>query len=360
MVGNLLKKRDRLQKARAALGGARLEGLIVYSPANITYTTGYDSRDSWLLLTQHEAVYFTDSRYAQEAERFLPEYFTIREIKGSALSSIAASCGSFGMRNVGFEEMYVSYAQHRRLKEDLNAGIELVPSRNIIEELRQIKDEAEIAKIREAVRITGKAYAFLTAFLKPGLTELGVAAEIERFVRYEGARGSSFAIIVAGGPNAAFPHHISSNRKLKTGEPVKIDMGVDYEGYKSDLTRVFFLGTMKPLVRTVYEIVRAAQENAIALIKPGVRMSELDAAARDHIARAGYAARFGHNLGHGVGLQVHEAPYLSAAADTTVVPGMVFTVEPGIYLPGKFGIRIEDMIVVTHSSCEVLSGSINK
>jgi len=178
-----------------------------------------------------------------------------------------------------------------------------------------------------------------------------VVAELERFIRYRGAANSAFEIIVAGGANSAFAHHIPGARKLRDRQNVLIDIGVDVCGYKSDLTRVFFLGKINSLTRRIFDIVRVAQDRAIARIRPGVVASYVDSASREFITKKGYGKYFGHNLGHGVGLEVHEAPHISPRSQEILRPGMVFTVEPAIYLPGKFGIRIEDMVLVTDKGC---------
>ena len=204
------------------------------------------------------------------------------------------------------------------------------------------------------------ALRYIREFLSCGRSELEIAAELERFIRYHGAQSASFDIIVASGINSSYPHHLTSPKKLKSGESLVIDMGVNYRGYKSDLTRVFFLGKITLLVRRIYDIVRNAQQKAIARIKPGSSIREVDEAARSYIAQKGYGRYFGHNLGHGIGLEVHEAPKISSRQEGRLKEGMVFTIEPGIYLPGKFGIRIEDLVLVTKKGCEVLSGSLDK
>ena len=204
------------------------------------------------------------------------------------------------------------------------------------------------------------ALKHIQQFIVPGAREIEIVAELERFIRYQGARASAFDIIVASGPNSSQPHHLSGVRKLKNNEPVLIDLGVDYQGYKSDLTRVLFLGKINILVRKVYDIVLKAQELAIKRIRPGAEMAEIDRVARDYIASQGYGAYFTHNLGHGFGLEVHEAPHLSGKEASAIKPKMTFTVEPGIYLPGKFGIRIEDMVLITTTGCEVISGAVHK
>ncbi|MDP2044546.1 MAG: M24 family metallopeptidase, partial [Candidatus Omnitrophota bacterium] len=237
---------------------------------------------------------------------------------------------------------------------------DLIPTHSIIEDKRQVKDAQEIAKLRRATRITASALEHIQKFLVPGIKEVEVVAELERFIRYHGARASAFDIIVASGRNSSQPHHLSGESRLSDNQPVLIDLGVDFQGYKSDLTRVFFLGKIKVLVSKVYAIVLKAQEQAIKRIRPGAEMAEIDRVAREYIASKGYAKYFTHNLGHGFGLEVHEDPRISRNEASSLKPGMTFTVEPGIYLPGKFGIRIEDMVLVTRKGCEVLSGAINK
>jgi Xaa-Pro aminopeptidase len=229
-----------------------------------------------------------------------------------------------------------------------------------VEDLRQIKDPQEIAKIHKATKIAIKALRQIRSFLLPAKKEIEIALELERLIRCLGGYSSSFEIIVASGPNSSFPHHLTSSRKLCDNEPVLIDMGVDYLGYKSDLTRVFFLGKIKPLVREVYDIVLEAQARALKRIKPAVIINQIDRAARQYITQEGYGGFFGHNLGHGIGLEVHENPHISLRQNKRLHPGMVFTVEPAIYLPNKFGIRIEDMALVTEKGVELLSGALHK
>lgn len=352
--------RSRLQKLLVRLKDEHLDGLIVSSPANISYLGGFTASSAYLLVSNKECVYFTDSRYTEEVRPRLKSLATLKKINGSVFDLIADTCVGLGLKKVGFEERHLPYAEYRKIREHLKAKSYLVPSYNLIESLRQVKDPGETGKIREALRITGLALEFIRDFIRPGLKELEIAGELERFIRYNGAGEAAFDIIVASGPNSAHPHHRPGPNKIQDDEPLLIDIGVDYRGYKSDLTRVFFLDKIKGLSRRIHEIVLGAQEKAIAKIKPGADIAKIDALARNFIADKGYAKFFGHSLGHGVGLETHEAPSISPKNEGLLVPGMVFTVEPAIYLPGKFGIRIEDMVLVTRKGCEVLSGSINK
>lgn len=350
----------RLKKTYAGLKSENLEGLILNSSANISYLTGYPSRDSYLVISKAGNIYITDSRYTEEAKAGLRGVADVKKINGSLFKTIATSCRKLGLKRIGFESRYLAYAEYRKIRAHLHKAIELVPAAGLVENLRQIKGPEELKKIRQAVQITLKAFEFIRDFLRPGIKEIEVAAELERFIRYNGARAPAFEIIVASGANAAYPHHITSRKKLRNQEIVLIDMGVDCDGYKSDLTRTFFLGKITLLARKVYDIVKEAQSRALRQIKPGADAAEIDAASRSYITQKGYGNFFGHNLGHGVGLEVHEAPSISSGKNYTLEKGMVFTVEPGIYLPRRFGVRIEDMVLVTPKGAKVLSGAVNK
>lgn len=351
---------SRINKLRLKLAKENLDGLLVALPANISYLTESISRDSYLLVSGKTNIYFTDSRYTQVAKLKLSGKAVVKIVNGSVFKLIANACLDLGLARVGFEERHLPFAEYKKILEYLNNRSVLVPTHSLIEELRENKEPEELEKIRKAITITAKAFKFIKSLIKPGKREIELAGELERFIRYQGASCASFDIIVGSGPNSSFPHHISSSRKIKKDEPVLIDMGVDYLGYKSDLTRVFFSDKIKVLVRKTYDIVLEAQKKVIKLIKPGAKIAEIDGVSRKYIAQQGYGEFFGHGLGHGVGLEVHEAPHISGKDSNTLRPGMVFTVEPAIYLPGKFGIRIEDMVLVTDKGCEVLSGAVNK
>jgi len=337
-----------------------LDGLLVTSDANISYITDYLSRDSWLLLSKKKNTFLTDSRYTQEAKNNLSSNFKVEQVNGKMFACLAKIAKSLKLRNLGFEDKHLSYATYQILREKAGNNTYLIPTRGCIESLREVKNLPEIEKIREATEITVKTLEFAQKIICPGKTELEIVGELERFIRYEGATDSSFDIIAASGPNSSYPHHKPSSRVIKKNEHVLIDIGVDYLGYKSDLTRVFFLGKINVLARKIYNIVLTAQRNAIAKIKPGIKISDIDLAAREYITKNNFGRFFGHNLGHGVGLEIHEAPNLSPIEDKKLKEGMIFTVEPAIYLPGKFGIRIEDMVLVTKKGCVVLSGSLNQ
>lgn len=337
-----------------------LDAFIVTHPANLSYLTEYASRDSYLLVSKNGFFYLTDSRYTEEAKLKLNKAIKVKKTDKSFFKTLADICAELKVKCIGFEERNLSLLGYQNLKKYLNKKTKIIPTQNVIEELREIKSSQEIEKIKKAVKITGMALEFAKKIVSPGRKEIEIVGELERFIRYHGATGPSFDIIVASGPNSSFPHHLPTQRKIRSNEPVLIDIGVDYQGYKSDLTRVFFMGKINILTQRVYAIVLEAQTRAIQYIKAGAKTDKADALARDFIKQEGYGEYFDHNLGHGIGLEVHESPRLTAKESLALKAGMVLTVEPGIYLPNKFGIRIEDNVLVTKKGCEVLSGAINK
>ena len=351
---------SRLIRLNSILERFKLDGMLVSLPANITYLTKYRSRDSYLLVSGKENIYFTDSRYAEEAKPGLKGIASIAKINGSLFKLIAQGCSDLALKRVAFEERYLPYAEYAKIKEYSKRKIQLVPTHSLIEELRQIKETEEIANIRKATQIAVAALRYIKRLIRPGRKEVEIEAELEHFIRYHGAENSSFDVIVASGANSAYPHHITSEKKIRNNEPVLIDMGVDYMGYKSDLTRVFFLGKINLLAQKIYTAAKEAQEKALKNIHPGVKASDIDRVAREFLTEKGFAKYFGHNLGHGVGLEVHEEPRLSGKSGQILAAGMIVTVEPGIYITGKFGVRIEDMVLITDEGCEVLSGALNK
>ncbi len=350
----------RLKNLYSQLKARKLDAFLVSLPANISYLTQSLSRDAYFLVTFKKNIYFTDSRYTEEAKVFLKSNALLKECNGLVFERLAQTICDLGLKKVGFEARYLPFAEFSKIKEQGKGGFDLISTHGLVENLRQVKDAGEIVKIRVAARIAHLALAHIQSFLVPGVKEIEIAGEIERFMRYQGATAAAFEIIVASGPNSSKPHHLSGERKLQNHEPVLIDLGAQYQGYKSDLTRVFFLGKINTLVRKVYEIVLKSQTLAIQRIRPGAEIAEIDRVAREYIASKGYAKNFSHNLGHGFGLEIHEYPHISRQEASAVKPGMTFTIEPGIYLPGKFGIRIEDMVLVTKKGYEVLkSGAIN-
>lgn len=345
----------RRDKLRRALKKAEAEALLVTNFTNVTYLTGFTGDDSYLLVRPDGELILTDGRYTTQLEEECPGLeLSARKPGVKMLDAVVKVLKRAKIRRLGFEADSMTVSLRDQIAEKL-PKLELVPTSALVEELRVTKDRGEIAQIREAVRVAERAFAVVRAALRPEMTEKFVADELEHQLRLFGARSSSFPNIVAVGPRAALPHAVPGERTLGESELVLIDWGADAGQYKSDLTRVLVTGRISPKFRRLYEIVLKAQTRAIAAIRPGVETQEVDQVARRVIADAGYGRHFGHGLGHGIGLEVHEAPRLSTNSTAVLKRGMVVTVEPGVYFPGWGGIRIEDDVLVTRDGHEVLT-----
>jgi Xaa-Pro aminopeptidase len=357
---------SRLAAIRKLMSEAGLDGLLISCPENRRYLSGFTATDShinessgFLLITKEKAYLLTDFRYrdwaAAEAPLFEVQIYT----RGLAKLLMELLSGFKGT-SLGFETFYLTYYSYQKIIQETEAaGLQLTwqPVDNLVEKVRVIKDAEEIEVITKSLAITEKVIAEVSAKLREGLAEKEVAWMIELALREYGAQGPSFPPMVAFGANSARPHHDPGDRRLRSGEPIIIDMGAIYDGYCSDMTRTFFLGEPDGKFKEIYTIVRRAKEAAIAGIKGGIQSDAADGLARDVIAAAGYKEAFGHSLGHGVGLAVHERPSLSPMKEwsVTLEPGMITTVEPGIYLSDWGGVRLEDMILVQADGARVLN-----
>jgi len=358
---------DRLAAARNLLAAADLDALLVSSPENRRYLSGFTARDDalnessgFLLLSSRSAYLLTDFRYREWAAAEAPDFDLV--IYTAGLSKLLPDLlASLSCRRLGFETPYLSFSLYHRLTEAVaGAGLQMewIPQETLLEPLREVKDAAEVTAIRRALALSEKVMAEVAEYLTPGRTEAEVAWFIERRLRELGAEAPAFDPIVAAGTNAARPHHHPGDHVIQTGEPVIIDMGARLAGYCSDISRTFYVGGEPDAkFREVYTLVRRAQMQAEGGIKAGMLSSDADALAREVIGAAGYGDAFGHSLGHGVGLAVHERPSLSPYKDrATVLPaGAVATVEPGIYLPDWGGVRLEDMILITAAGADILN-----
>lgn len=329
--------------------------LLVTNFKNVTYLTGFTGDDSYLLLAKDAVIVISDSRYEEQLQGECPDVeLVIRYNADTMLASLAKVLGNTKYKRVGIEAASISLANFNNMREKLDS-IELVATDSLIEKLREIKDKSELDKIREAVDYAQRAFAVIRASLKPEQTELQVAHELEHQARGFGAAGCSFPPIVAVGSHAALPHARPTRRQIGESDFVLIDWGADVQGYKSDLTRVLATGKLSPKLERIYRLVLKAQVAAIEAIKPGVTCGDVDAVARGIIAKGGHDKQFGHGLGHGLGIDIHEQPRLSRKNQQELKAGMVITVEPGIYLPGFGGVRIEDDVLVTRTGHEVLT-----
>lgn len=347
------QRRDRLKKL---IKQAEADGMLVSDGANITYLTGFTGDDSMLLVSKHDSLMLSDARYTTQLEEECPDLkLAIRQTGQTFKSLLGKQLASLKLTNPVFESQHVSVA----LADQLQSAADKVvwhPTEGLVEQLREIKDREEVSKIRDAVRIAERTFAVIRASLQGDQTEKELGDLLEHQIRLLGGRGCSFTPIVAVGDRAALAHYRPGGRKVAEDPLLLIDWGaIGGDGYVSDLTRVLITGKASAKARRVYETVLAAQQAAIAAIKPGVALHDIDQTARQVIEDAGFGRRFGHSLGHGIGLEVHEQPRVAQKQQRELKPGMVITIEPGIYLPGWGGVRIEDDVLVTRSGHEVLS-----
>ncbi|MEO0078947.1 MAG: Xaa-Pro peptidase family protein [candidate division WOR-3 bacterium] len=335
----------RTLRLRVLLQRERLDGYITSHPANLRYLCNYTGSNGLLLITRRGCWFYTDFRY-DEQSRTEVVGCRRRVLKRDLFASLPES-DAVGATRIGVEKEHITIAQLESLRRVLRKH-RLVPGQDLVRELRRTKEPKEIKLLQQAQAVTDRVFKRVLGLVRPGVTEHELATEIDLAFRRAGG-GSSFESIVASGPNGAKPHAGFTRRRLKNGDAVTFDIGCRLNGYCSDMTRTVFVGRARGELRVVYEIVLAAQERALATIRPGVLAREVDAAARDYIKEAGYDQYFGHGLGHGIGLEVHERPVVAAVSADRLAPGDVFTVEPGVYLPGIGGVRIEDMVLVTQT-----------
>lgn len=341
----------RLAALRSFLAEQDVAAVIVAKPENRRYFSGFTGSAGVLLVSRQAAKLVTDFRYVEQAARQAPDFAVVRH--GTDLyETLAAEIAAVGQGKVGFESDFATWDAYRRLAEF--AG-DLAPLH--LDKLRMVKDDGELAALRRAVRIADDAFSHILSYLRPGTSEQEVALELEYFMRRQGAEKIAFDLIVASGTRSALPHGRASAKAIAAGDFVTMDFGAVYEGYHSDITRTVVVGKASPRQREIYEVVRAAQAAGVAAVAAGRLGREVDAVARKLIADAGYDEYFGHGLGHGVGLVIHEEPRLSPTGDVTLAAGMTVTVEPGIYIPDWGGVRIEDTVVVTAAGAEVLTAS---
>jgi len=330
---------------------------LVSQPDNRYYLSGFSGSAGYLLITADSQLLATDFRYVEQVKQQAPDY-RLFEIKGDMSKWLPEFVAGLGLKEMAFEAEDVTFDKYSRLKEILSPlGIELKPIISMVETIRAVKEPGEIALIERAVAVSDAAIEHIRTAAHPGMTELEVAWEIEKYMREHGSQAVPFEVIVAAGRNAALPHHQPSDYVIRAGEPIVIDIGAKCAGYVSDLTRTLCLGKADEQFRRIYDIVLKAQMAAEEKIVSGMIGHDADAIARTIIDTAGYADKFGHGLGHGLGLVVHEAPRVGSSSKDILANGMVFTVEPGIYLPEWGGVRIEDTVVLEHGKIRVLSAS---
>ncbi|MCI0768737.1 MAG: aminopeptidase P family protein [Chloroflexi bacterium] len=351
---------QRVQRLRQRLADEGNDAVFISAPENRRYLSGFTGSAGYLIVSQEHAYVATDFRYWEQVGRQSPDFELVKMTQGDLGTWLAPVLERIQPATLAFEAGNATFAFHTTLKESLKKlrpalRPRLVPTLDLVEGLRIVKDEEELQIITRAVEIADQAYMEVSAGLEPGITEREIAWRLEKSMREQGAESTSFDIIVAAGPNAAMPHHRPTDRPVEKDEPIIIDMGARLQGYCSDLSRTTFLGKPDDTYRRVYDVVLGAQETAIAAVQSGMTGHDADRLARDVIEKAGYGEQFGHGTGHGVGLVIHENPRVARNAKNELSDGMVFTVEPGVYLPGWGGVRIEDIVVLENGSSRNLT-----
>src|SRR5690625_586995 len=326
--------------------------MLITSSINRRYVTNFTGTAGIVVISHNDQFLLTDFRYVEQAEAQAKE-FTIIEHPGPIELTLKNLLQQLQAKRIGFEANDITYAQYARFKELLDG--KLIPVKGLIEDLRMIKSTDELNILKKAAHIADQAFEHIQSYIKPGVKEIDIANELEFFMRQKGATSSSFDIIVASGVRSALPHGVASSKEIQSGELVTMDYGALYQGYCSDITRTVAVGEINTELQNIYDTVLEAQLRGVAGIKPSMSGKEADALTRDYITEKGYGENFGHSTGHGIGLEVHEGPSLSHRADTALAPGMVVTVEPGIYVPDVGGCRIEDDLLITESGNERLT-----
>lgn len=339
-----------------SLLGAEVDGLLLTSRFSRHYGAEFDIAEGVAIVTVKGCRYFTDSRYIEAAQNGIRGFEVVEMNRENPFSKlINEAIADFGVSCLGYEEEYLTVAEFMGFEKKLN--VKLIPMSGKINALRQIKEEYELERMRKAQQITDAAFTEVLTRIEYGMTEKELAAELIYCLLKNGGEGLSFEPIVVSGPNTSLPHGVPGDRRLREGDFVTMDFGVTYQGYCSDMTRTVALGHVTEEMRRVYETVLKAQQAGIAATRAGVTGAEVDAAARQVIEEAGYGPYFGHSYGHSIGMECHEMPPCSPSATVVMAENMVCSAEPGIYLPGKFGVRIEDVVIFKDGGCENLTNS---
>lgn len=345
---------ERIKNLRKRMKEEEVASYLVTDPFNLRYLTGFTGTTGVGLITLDDAFFITDFRYTEQAATQCVGY-TIVENKTPIFDVVADLLESRNVETLAFEENHITFQQYVQLEMLLES--ELIPVSGWVENLREIKDETEVNIIKQACQIADNAFQHILTYIEAGMTEIQVANELDFFMRSQGATGVSFTTIVASGLRSALPHGVASDKVIEQGDLITLDFGCYYEGYVSDMTRTISLGEPSEKLKEMYHVVLEAQERVLAEAKPGMTGRELDEVARGYIAEKGYGDAFGHSTGHGIGLDIHEGPNVSKMSEKRFVPGNVITNEPGIYLPGIGGVRIEDDMLVTETGVERLTQS---
>ncbi len=347
----------RLEKLRAMIAERRIDALLVTDIDNVFYLSGFTGSTAALVVTAQDSHILVDPRYSVQARAECPATQVHDYTGKSTIAAAAELINELQPSTVGYESDNLTVSAFRALRKSVRRSTVLRTTRGMVEKLRRVKDEHELGLIRKAAGIVDRTYEHVLTEIRPGITEKDLALIIDSTMRRLGADKEGFDTIAASGPNSACPHASPTDAVLQNGQFVKMDFGARYQRYNSDITRTVFLGKPTAEHRKVYQTVLDAQLRAIEAIAPGKAGKDIDAIARDYIASQGYGDKFGHGLGHGLGIAVHDGPGLSTTSDIVLEPGMVMTVEPGIYIEGWGGVRIEDDVIVTESGVEIITSA---
>lgn len=345
----------RIAALREWMAERKLESVLLYSRENTRFFAGFTGTESYALITAKDLYLYLDSRYIEQGKIQSSEYMIVPVTK-AALTVVSEHLAEIKIKEVGLEADYLPWTMQLTLQRN-NPSVKFVPLGSELAELRLIKDEWELAMLRKAIYISDEAWRQLLPTIKAGQTENQVAAQLEHNMRVLGASAPSFTTIIASGLRSALPHGVASDKVIEDGDSITMDFGALYEGYCSDITRTVFLGTPNPKILEIYNIVLKAQTAGEKFLRAGVKGKDVDAVARNIINDAGYGEYFGHGLGHSLGLEIHESPRCSKYCDTVLQAGSMMTVEPGIYIPGVGGVRIEDTCLVREHDCEVITAA---
>lgn len=345
----------RLHRLRAEMAARGLAALVVAGDSNRYYMSGFTGSSGVLLITQGDAVLITDFRYTEQAAK-QAQGFRIVMHAGRIPESVSAVAQELGIGRLGLESDHLTYAEFEGYSHALAGVADVSPVKGVVESVRMIKDSSEIDMMAEACRITDQAFEHILGFIRPGVTEKQVATELRVFMLRNDMM-PSFDFIIASGERGSMPHGVASDKVIERGDMVTLDFGGFYKKYSSDITRTVVVGKADDEQRRIYDLVLKAQLAGVEAARAGAKGNDVDAAAREIIAEAGHSAHFGHGLGHSIGLEVHENPRFSPADSTVIQPGMVLSVEPGVYVPGWGGVRIEDLVVITEGRARVMYNS---
>ncbi|WP_077624375.1 M24 family metallopeptidase [Sediminibacillus massiliensis] len=343
-----------LKRIRKRLEEDHLDGIMITNGYNRRYVSHFTGSSGILLITASKAMLLTDFRYVDQATNQATQFEVINGGR-DLTKELAKQTKELNIKRLGFESIDISFDSYSSYKKVIAS--ELIPLKGFIQQFRMIKTTEEMKKIKTAVDITDQAFIHILNFIQPGKSEIEVANELERKMRELGAKSSAFDMIIASGYRASLPHGLASNKKIEEGDLVTMDFGAYYDDYRADMTRTIAVGSISEKWKEIYHIVHEALARQTQGIKAGLSAKEADSLSRDYITSQGYGEFYGHGSGHGIGLEIHENPFMSTRSTDTLEADMVITIEPGIYLPNEAGVRIEDDVLVTDEGCEILTGS---